>query len=169
MFRLTLLTACLVEKLSTARKRLLSAVERSAQIGAVVALVGSIGGSVEQRGQCRHTALQKIDCRPSIDQFGDEAGELGGCEFVIMLIILGVVARSGYGSGRFGSCHANVERVTTKTGRRQLPPGSTPAARANEGTMEVAPRIVLGAQRQGGGRRVVYPDRRRAGQARRRG
>ena len=32
-----------------------------------------------------------------------------------MLIILGVVARSGYGSGRFGSCHANVERVTTMT------------------------------------------------------
>ena len=160
---------------STACKRLLSAVERSAQIGAVVALVGSIGGLVEAAAeQCghrtsRHTALQTIDCRPSIDQFGDEAGELGGCEFVIMSIILGVVARSGHGSGRVGSCHANVQRVTTKTGRRQLPPGSTPAARANEGTMEVAPRIVLGAQRQGGGRRVVYPDRRRAGQARPRG
>ena len=54
-------------------------------------------------GTSRHTALQKSDCRPSIDQFGDEAGELGGCEFVIMLIILGVVARSRYGSGRIGS------------------------------------------------------------------
>ena len=41
MFRPALLTACLEEKLSTACKQLLSAVELSVQIGAVV---GSTGG-----------------------------------------------------------------------------------------------------------------------------
>jgi hypothetical protein len=60
-----------------------------------------------------------------------------------------------------------VTTVVTKTGRRQLPPGSTPAARVNEGTMEVAPSNFLGAQRQGHGRRVVCPDRWRLSRRRR--
>ena len=174
MFRLVLLVACPEEKLITACKRLLSDVQLGAQTRAVVALVSSIDhGPVEQCFQHRHTVLQSFvfrsstfGFRSSIAQFGDEAGELGGGK-LISVIVVGVVTRSG--SGRIGSCHADTARVTTKTGRRQLPPGGTPAARVNEGTVEVAPSYGLGAQRQGGGRRVVCPDRRRVDQSRPRG
>jgi catalase-peroxidase len=48
------------------------------------------------------------------------------------------------GGGRVGSCHAGTERMMTKNGRRQLLPCITPAARLNEGILEV---VLIGTRR----------------------